>query len=136
MDVDAVTFRGFDKIEDFKNEIQTVAGEMDLSPDWINPYFGNFAVVLPPDYVERLRCGYLGKNLEILVLGPEDLLIMKLHAGRPKDDGHVRRLLKTQEINLKIVEAHLETLIDRRIPNSKKALDRLDDYLEDLGLDS
>ena len=78
---------------------------------------------------------YKGDCLEVLVLGPEDLLIMKLHAGRPKDDTHIRRLLKTQKINLGFVEDHLHELIDKNIPGSEKALDRLDQYLEDLGID-
>lgn len=134
-DVDALSFQGFEKIEDIKDAIYAVAQELNIDADWINPYFGNFTFVLPKDYVSRLRQNFSGKHLQVLVLGPEDLLMMKLHAGRPKDDAHIRRLLKTQKINLKVVESQLQHLIDRGVSGSDKAAARLDDYLEDLGLD-
>ena len=135
-DVDAITFKGFDKIEDLKQEIQEVAKKLDIPRDWINPYFGNFAFVLPEDYSDRLREVFCGKRLAVLVLGPEDLLIMKLHAGRAKDDSHIRRLLKTQKIDRVLVEKHLEQLVQKNIPKAQAALDRLDQYLEDLGMDA
>ena len=134
-DVDAVTFKGFAKIEDIKPQIQSVAKEMGIAGDWINPHFGGFSFVLPENYASRLREVFKGKTLEVWVLGPEDLLIMKLHAGRPKDDSHIRRLLKTQALNLQLVESHLEDLIERGINGSQEALSRYDQFLEDLGLD-
>lgn len=134
-DVDALSFQGFDKIEDIKEAIQAVAVELHIDADWINPYFGNFTFVLPKDYPSRLRNSFAGKHLSVVVLGPEDLLIMKLHAGRPKDDAHIRRLLKTQKIELQIVENQLQRLIDQGISGAERAAERLDDYLEDLGLD-
>jgi len=134
-DVDALTFQGFDNLEDIKDIIHSVAQQLNIDVDWINPYFGNFTFVLPKDYSNRLRESFSGKHLSVLVLGPEDLLLMKLHAGRPKDDAHIRRLLKTQKIDLQLVENQLQWLQDKGIAGSEKAALRLDDYLEDLGLD-
>lgn len=134
-DVDAVTFKGFDKIEDIKEEIQAVGRKLQIDPDWINPYFSNFAIVLPPDYTERLRTVFEGKNLSALALGPEDLFIMKLHAGRPKDDAHIRRLLKTQKMDLELVEEHLQNLFEKGLPKAEQALERFDQYLDELEIE-
>src|SRR6266446_7061414 len=60
-DVDAMVFQGFDKIEELKKAIRTVAKKLNLEPDWINPYFGTFTFVLPQDYSKRLRPVYNGK---------------------------------------------------------------------------
>jgi predicted nucleotidyltransferase len=109
--------------------IRAVARERGLPPDWINPYFETFAYVLPADYGARLRPIFEGERLRALALGVEDLLVMKCFAGREKDVGHARALLKRKP-DLGLVERRLQELADRRISGAQDALDFYDDLVE------
>jgi hypothetical protein len=106
--------------------IKRVARALGLAADWLNPHFSTFAHVLPDDYGTRLKDVFVGHQLRVRALGVEDLLIMKAFAGRAKDVGHARALLKRNP-DLALVEARLAALLDKRIPGAGEALDFLDD---------
>lgn len=106
--------------------VKRVARQEGLSPDWLNAHFATFAHVLPGDYGSRLKDVFGGEHLRVRALGVEDLLIMKAFAGRAKDVGHARALLKRRP-DLSIVEARLNVLLDKRLPGAGEALDFLDD---------
>ncbi len=133
-DVDGIPIKSVLSFEQLKPFMFKVAEELELPKDWINPYFHSYTHVLPADYRNRIREIFSGKELNCFVLGPEDLLIMKLMAGRQKDDRHVRRLLKIKGIKLDIIEGQLEKLKQRLIHGAEEALDRLDDFKNDLGI--
>ena len=113
-------------IADLDPLVKQVGRELGLSPDWLNPHFSTFAHVLPEDYGKRLKDVFVGAWLRVRALGVEDLLIMKAFAGRAKDVGHARALLKRGP-DLTIVEARLHALLERRVPGAREALDFLDD---------
>ncbi len=123
-DVDAYPRSG--SPDDLESYVKAVARREQLPADWINPHFATFAHVLPKDYGSRLRSVFSGERLNVEALGPEDLLVMKCFAGRAKDVGHARALLKLKP-NLQIVEARLQELIDRHVPGAEDAADFLDD---------
>ncbi len=127
MDVDAYPSEG--SLDDILPAVRAVAKEHGLAPDWINPWFETFAYVLPPDYGTRLRPIFGGERLRVVALGVEDLLVMKCFAGREKDVGHARALLKRGP-ELAIVERRIQELADRRVTGAQDALDFLDDLTE------
>lgn len=113
----------FDRIQP---AIRTVARRLGLAPDWVNPHFETFAHVLPPDYGRRLRPVFEGERLTVEALGVEDLLVMKCFAGREKDVGHARALLRRGP-DLGLVERRIQELVERRVKGAQEALDFLDD---------
>ncbi len=131
-DVDAVPSNGveFNLIKDLAEEI---AKELGIAHDWLNPYFGAFTVYLPPDAKNRMKVIYSGQNLCVDALGAEDVLIMKLMAGRAKDRAHIRHLINKNKADIKVVERALEALKDKNMFRdlAEKALDLLDEELED-----
>ena len=106
--------------------VKRVAAKLGLSKDWLNPHYATFAHVLPSDYGSRLKDVFVGDRLRVRALGAEDLLIMKAFAGRAKDVGHARALLKRKP-DLGLVERRLQELADRRVPGAREALDFFDD---------
>jgi predicted nucleotidyltransferase len=112
--------------------VKQVARARGLPPDWLNTYYETFAYVLPPDYRSRLRDVFTGARLRVRTLGAEDLLIMKCHAGRDKDRGHARTLLR-EKPDLSIVEGRLSELAERGVKGAQDALDFFDDLLEEAG---
>jgi hypothetical protein len=114
------------RLEEIQPAIRAVAREHGLAPDWINPHFETFAYVLPPDYGARLRPIHEGERLEVMALGVEDLLVMKCFAGREKDVGHARALLKRGP-DLGIVERRIHELLEKGVRGAQDALDFLDD---------
>lgn len=133
LDLDAVFFQSRITEADVFHEIQKVASELDLPKDWLNPYFGTFLYTLPKDYDSRLKQVFHGKNLKVYALGLEDLLILKCFAGREKDIGHARALIK-KGANTDFVISHLRTLVDAGLPKAQQACDFLDDLLDELGV--
>jgi hypothetical protein len=102
--------------------IDRVAKSLQLSHDWLNPYFSTFMHVLPPDYRLRLVTFYTGEKLKVSALGPEDLFVMKCFAGRDKDIPHARALMKVKGFQLSKAEDHLFYLQEKNIPGSQKAV--------------
>ncbi len=133
-DVDAMPIRSSRSYDELKPYFVRVAEKLDLPKDWITPYFQTFTHVLPPDYVRRTKEMFSGKKLRCIALGPEDLLVMKLMAGRQKDDRHIRRLMKWPAIEFSVVEKRLEELAGQDVRGAREALDRLDDLKEALGI--
>jgi hypothetical protein len=126
--VDAYPVKG--RLEDLGPAILEVAREVGLAPDWLNPHFETFAHVLPADYRARLREVFAGRRLRVAALGVEDLLLMKCFAGREKDVGHARALLR-RDPDLSLVERRIEELIERGVPGAREAADFLDDIQEE-----
>ena len=129
-DADAFPVRG--TLNDVAPHALAVAKELDLEPDWLNPWFTTFTHVLPSDYGSRLVRVFSGKQLEVDALGAEDLLVMKCFAGRDKDRPHAIRLIK-QAKDLDLVDRQLSDLVDKRIPGAQKAADLFDDLRERVG---
>ncbi|HEU4383747.1 MAG TPA: DUF6036 family nucleotidyltransferase [Anaeromyxobacteraceae bacterium] len=127
-DVDAYPARG--RLEDIAPKLREVARALGLATDWVNPYYETFAHVLPPDYGSRLKEIFSGDRLRVMALGVEDLLVMKCFAGREKDVGHARALLKRKP-DLAIVERRLEELAEKGVPGALDAADFLDDIREE-----
>ncbi len=117
-------------LNDLRESMEQVARELGLNGDWLNPYFSAFTVYLPKDAPLRMRLILEGKCLRVRTLGPEDILTMKLMAGRPKDFGHIKHLLKLN-LDLQITERSLESIRAVYPSEAKRALDRLDDFLGD-----
>lgn len=129
VDIDAVPTNS-EVAEDLKVLSEEVAKELKLNNDWLNSYFQSFTVYLPADAMSRVVNTYAGTSLTVNSLAIEDLLIMKLMAGRAKDLSHIRFLMKLSP-NLKIVEKRLEELKFVYPKEAQKALDRLDDILDE-----
>jgi len=126
LDIDAVPIGT--EFDSLKKYLEAVAQELKITPDWLNPYYQAFTIYLPPAAASRMVVIYNGKSLIVKSLGAEDILIMKLMAGRAKDMGHLRHLLKLK-INLSIVEHRLEELKKLYPKLAKNALILLDDLL-------
>jgi predicted nucleotidyltransferase len=126
-DVDAYPVAG--RLDDFAPAIRQVAREIGLAPDWLNPHFETFAHVLPADYGARLRDVFQGGRLRVAALGVEDLLVMKCFAGREKDVGHARALLRRRP-DLGLVERRIEELVERGVSGAREAADFLADLRE------
>lgn len=129
-DADAFPTRG--TLKELDPHAKAVAKELDLEPDWLNPWFTTFTHVLPSDYGQRLITVFEGEHLKVDALGAEDLLVMKVFAGRDKDRPHTMRLLKIAK-DLELVDRHLSELIQKRIPGAQKAADLFDDLRERIG---
>jgi hypothetical protein len=130
-DVDAFAVgTTLDSLERYTTEI---AKELGIASDWLNPWFTTFTYVLPSDYASRLSRVFDGDKLAVDALGAEDLLVMKCFAGRDKDRPHAVRLIKKAK-DLDLVDRHLSTLAEQRIPGADKAADFFDDLRERLGV--
>jgi hypothetical protein len=126
-DVDAYPVSG--SLDDLAGQIREVARAVGLASDWLNPHFETFAHVLPADYGSRLRPIFAGERLQVTALGVEDLLVMKCFAGREKDVGHARALLRRRP-DLALVEGRIEELVARGVRGAADAADFLDDLRE------
>ena len=123
-DIDAVPIQT--NFADLDLAVKAVARELSISPDWLNPYFSTFVHTLPSDYASRLIRVYEGKSLAVDALGRQEMLIMKLFAGRQKDVAHAKLLIGSG-VDLAKIEEHLEYLREKKIPGVDKAFDFLDD---------
>lgn len=130
-DIDAIFYKCGIKESDVHDDVVAVATKLGLPMDWLNPYFENFLYTLPPDYESRLKPVFQGANLVVNALSKEDLLVLKCFAGRDKDVGHARALIK-KNADVDFVRAHIFTMIDARIPKAQEASDFLDDLLDEL----
>jgi hypothetical protein len=126
-DVDAYPTSG--DLDGLAPHVHAVARELGLAPDWLNPHFETFAHVLPQDYAARLATVYSGQRLRVTALGAEDLLVMKCFAGREKDVGHARALLRRVK-DPGVVDRRIEELMDRGVAGALDAADFLDDVRE------
>ncbi|PWU14096.1 MAG: hypothetical protein C5B49_13755 [Bdellovibrio sp.] len=125
-DFDALVLQG--NLSDFAPEIAAVAKKLDLPADWLNPYFSTFTIYLPKDYRSRCVKIYQGENLLVEALGSQDLLVMKLMAGRSKDHSHILFLAK-QAVNFAAIEDRLIELEKLFPKEAGRALELFDDLL-------
>lgn len=126
-DVDAIP-RGIEQSElDILSK--QVAKDLNLPSDWLNGYFSTFSYVVLPDFEMNLIEVFSATQLIVKCLSKEDMLIMKCFAHRPKDVSHAKSLLR-QGVNLSKVEKHIEFLKSKKIVEAQKALEFLDDLLE------
>lgn len=126
-DVDAYPIGS--RLDEISELVRSIGRQLGISQDWLNPYFETFAHVLPADYGSRLKEVFAGKRLRVMALGVEDLLIMKCFAGREKDVGHARALLRRKP-DLAVVERRIEELLERAVPGAADAADFLEDVVE------
>jgi hypothetical protein len=127
IDIDAVPLNS--EFEDLKPYMAEVAQELKIAADWLNPYYQAFTHYLPRDAKVRMKSVFNGDVLEVKSLGAEDIMIMKLMAGRAKDFSHIQFLLK-MKIDLKIVDHRLTELLKIHPILAQKALDSLDSFTE------
>jgi hypothetical protein len=89
------------------------AEELGLSRDWLNDHFMTFGTLdtLPDGWRQRsVKIGTFDK-LEVTSLGRQDLLAMKLYAGRPQDIEDIRSQLKSLTTDdLASMRAYLHSL--------------------------
>lgn len=121
-DIDALVFKSSLTQVEIDPYVKEVSQELNLPPDWLNGYFNVFLFTLPKDYTSRLKNIFTGKHLNAMALGAEDLLVLKCFAGRAKDVGHAKALYKKIK-DISIVTSHLDSLSEKRIPGTQKALD-------------
>lgn len=129
VDIDAVPVNS--DFDDLKPYMEEVAKELNIAPDWLNPYYQAFTIYLPKDAKVRMQLTFSGTVITVKSLGAEEILIMKLMAGRAKDMGHIHHLLK-MDLNLELVETQLEQLKKLYPKLASKALERLDELTENL----
>jgi len=129
--VDATSVGGGLGLADLDAAAKRVARELDLEPDWLNPYFEVYTSVLPPDYGTRLVRVYEGERLRVDALGPEDLLLVKCFAGRDRDRPHLRKLLRLAK-DLAVVERRLTELGERGVMGASRAADVFDDLRDEM----
>lgn len=131
-DVDAVPSNGVE-FGIIKALAEDIAKELGIAHDWLNPYFSAYTVYLPSDAKERMKVIYNGTSLTVEALGAEDVLLMKLMAGRSKDRAHIRHLIKKNGADIRIVERALLSLKDKNLYKdlADKALDLLDEETEE-----
>lgn len=113
--------------------IKKVGKEVGIHSHWFNSYIDTYTYTIPSDYKNRTKTIFKGKNLKIHALGLEELLIMKCFAGREKDIGHAKALIK-KGADLDMVDHHMQQLSDKGLPGSTEALDFLDDIKDQLGM--
>lgn len=128
-DIDAFAAKQSLSMAEMDALAKEVAKELNVAPDWLNSHFVTFTHVLPADYSRRLRRIFVGQRLVADALGPEDLLIMKLFAGREKDRPHAKHLLRLSDVHR--IEEELSKLIDKRIPGAQRAADFFDDLQDE-----
>ncbi len=123
-DIDGIPFRSQVSRAELDPLVKETGRELEISPDWLNPYFETFLGCLPADYGDRLQLVYEGPALKVFALGLTDLLIMKAFAGREKDMPHAKILLK-KGADLDFAEAHIRSLLQKKYPRAQEALDFL-----------
>jgi Nucleotidyltransferase of unknown function (DUF6036) len=80
-----------------QEDIRAIADQFNLTPEWLNGSIQSYLDVLPPDYQTRLRTFPTRGNLHIALLHRQDVIVMKLFAGRPRDLNDVAVLQPTLE---------------------------------------
>jgi len=118
-DIDAiVTAPPFD--DGLRRAIAAVAADQELPEAWLNDAAKAFVEVLGDGFLaRRVRLEQFG-NLNVYVLGRQDLILMKLYAMRPEDIEDLRSLTPTGE-EIEYVEQELDR-IDRFNPKAALAI--------------
>lgn len=122
---DADVIEASAKLSSIRKEIETVAKELDIGTDWLNEDASAWRKFLPPDYPNRLVVvGQFG-NLTVNSLGRQDLILMKIIAGRNRDLLDLKELAVRAE-ELYFVRQQVERL--KRIDQETGTF--VEDYLD------
>jgi hypothetical protein len=78
-----------------QSDIRTVAESCGLPSGWLNGSAQTYTEILPPDYKSRLHSLRPFGRLQVMVLHRQDVLVMKLYAGRPRDLADIAALAVT-----------------------------------------
>ncbi|MBN1283452.1 MAG: hypothetical protein JXA24_06755 [Proteobacteria bacterium] len=130
-DIDGVPLDSQVSPAEVERMVREVAAELRISPHWYNDYFKTFTFSLPPNFRERLVKVFKGRFLTVKALGALDLLVMKCMAGREKDIGHARALVR-RGADWREAEAHIDRLAQKGIPGAAEAMR----FLEDLAAEA
>ncbi len=132
MDIDGVLMKSVVTPAELDPLVKKVGSDLKIGAHWFNDYINSFTYTVPKDFRSRLVTVFTGKNLTVVALGKEDLLIMKCFSGREKDISHARTLVK-KGTDTKIVKAHIEQLGKKGLHRAKEALKFLEDVCESVG---
>lgn len=111
--------------------VKKVARQLGISPQWYNDYFNTFTYSLPKNFRDSVVEVFKGNKLTAVALGKDELLIMKCFAGREKDIGHARALIR-KGADIDRVEGHLNALKEKGLPGANAALQFLTDLTDEL----
>jgi hypothetical protein len=103
-------------IGQFQRDIRTVAEGCGLPSGWLNGSAQTYAEILPPDYESRLHSLPPFGRLQVMVLHRQDVLVMKLYAGRPRDLADIAILAPT-DTEIQFARGQLARL--RRIDSAR-----------------
>jgi len=92
-----------------QEDIRAVADRLDLTPGWLNGSIQTYLDVLPPDYKARLITLPARGKLHIALLHRQDIIVIKLFAGRPRDLADIVALRPTPQ-ELQFVRSELPRL--------------------------
>jgi len=92
---DCDVLRSLPDIGQVLGDIRAVATRCGLPSGWLNGSAQSYAEILPPDYETRLRSLPAVGHLQVMVIHRQDMLVMKLYAGRPRDLADVEILAPT-----------------------------------------
>lgn len=79
------------------DDIRAVAHRLGLPSGWLNGSVQSYLDILPPDYRSRLRSLPMPGSLHVFVLHRQDVIVMKLFAGRSLDLEDIAALAPTTE---------------------------------------
>lgn len=133
MDIDGLIIDSVITPAELDPLVKKIAERLKINPHWFSSHFDAFTYTIPSDYKKRLVSVYDGEKLKVSALSLEDLLIMKCFAGREKDIGHARAIIR-KKIDIAFVEKHMEKLLEKGLPGAERALDFLDELKEQVGL--
>ena len=80
-----------------QDDIRAVAHRLGLTSGWLNGSVQSYLDILPPDYRSRLRSLPMPGSLHVFVLHRQDVIVMKLFAGRSLDLEDIAALAPTTE---------------------------------------
>lgn len=113
-----------------QEDIRAVADRLHLTPGWLNGSIQTYLDVLPPDYKARLITLPARGKLHIALLHRQDIIVMKLFAGRSRDLTDIVALRPTPK-ELQFVRSELPRLKRIDQPRAARLESFLDQYHDD-----
>lgn len=92
---DCDVLRSSPDIGQLQGDIRAVAARCSLPSGWLNGSAQTYAEILPPDYETRQHSLPAFGRLQVMVIHRQDVLVMKLYAGRPRDLADIASLAPT-----------------------------------------